>query len=109
MNPTFAEPDPQRLGEELHRAMQLAPSTYSRFHADRITPKLILAGHQPELFHPGVWLKNFVLDHSLNLQNSLAINLIIDNDVARTAQFEFPAAISDVAQIVKSSPRRAAR
>ena len=25
------------------------------------TTPLILAGHQPELFHPGVWLKNFAL------------------------------------------------
>src|SRR5687768_4259463 len=27
-------------------------------------PSLVLAGHQPELFHPGVWLKNFML-HSV--------------------------------------------
>jgi hypothetical protein len=23
---------------------------------------LIVGGHQPELFHPGVWLKNFALN-----------------------------------------------
>ena len=30
--------------------------------ADWIARPLIVGGHQPELFHPGVWLKNSVLD-----------------------------------------------
>ena len=30
--------------------------------ADWISRPLIAGGHQPELFHPGVWLKNAVLD-----------------------------------------------
>src|SRR5207302_2018418 len=29
---------------------------------DGPTDSLLLAGHQPELFHPGVWVKNFALN-----------------------------------------------
>ena len=49
-------------------------------------PRLIfLSGHQPEMFHPGVWFKNFLL-HRLSLKaggadrSAQSINLIIDND-----------------------------
>src|SRR5437763_227305 len=28
---------------------------------NEVQQPLILAGHQPELFHPGVWFKNFVV------------------------------------------------
>jgi len=30
---------------------------------DRAFDVLVVAGHQPSLFHPGVWIKNFALDH----------------------------------------------
>ena len=47
--------------------------------------KNILAGHQPTLFHPGVWLKNFVLR-----QAQPGINLVVDNDVAGDASIRIP-------------------
>ena len=25
-------------------------------------PRIVVTGHQPELFHPGVWAKNFAID-----------------------------------------------
>ncbi len=46
-------------------------------------PFIVLAGHQPELFHPGVWLKNFVLHRIGQLPNTVAINLVVDNDLAQ--------------------------
>ena len=46
------------------------------------SPELIfLAGHQPELFHPGVWLKSFALDGLAARHGATAINLTIDTDV----------------------------
>lgn len=47
----------------------------------------IVAGHQPTLFHPGVWLKNFVLDRT----KIAGINLVIDNDIAGDASIRIPA------------------
>jgi hypothetical protein len=41
---------------------------------------LVLTGHQPELFHPGVWLKNFVAARIGSACNGVTINLLIDND-----------------------------
>ena len=52
--------------------------------------KLIVSGHQPELFHPGVWLKNFVLSRCGQSPDTLAINLIVDNDVARHTSIKVP-------------------
>lgn len=41
---------------------------------------LILAGHQPRLFHPGVWFKNFALDAVARRVGGTAVNLIVDSD-----------------------------
>jgi hypothetical protein len=52
---------------------------------------LLMSGHQPELFHPGVWVKNFAL-HRLALTHGAApLNLIVDNDTAKTTLLRVPA------------------
>ena len=43
---------------------------------------IFLAGHQPQMFHPGVWLKNFALGRLAEKHAATAVNLIIDSDVA---------------------------
>ena len=45
--------------------------------------KVFLAGHQPQLFHPGVWLKNFALGTLATQQGAVAINLLIDTDTLK--------------------------
>jgi hypothetical protein len=45
---------------------------------------LFLAGHQPDLFHPGVWIKNFALNGLAKAHNATALNLIVDSDAAKT-------------------------
>ena len=40
-----------------------------------------LAGHQPRMFHPGVWLKNFVLSDLAHRHGAIAVNLVVDSDV----------------------------
>ena len=47
------------------------------------SPPLILAGHQPELFHPGVWIKNFAIARVARQQGAAALNIIIDSDTAK--------------------------
>ncbi len=54
--------------------------------AEWIAQPIVMGGHQPELFHPGVWLKNFVLDAYARQLGGTAINLVIDTDrCARTS------------------------
>lgn len=50
----------------------------------------ILTGHQPELFHPGVWFKNFLLSQISNRTHGTPINLIIDNDVFKRTSIAVP-------------------
>jgi len=52
--------------------------------------RLLLAGHQPELFHPGVWVKNFALSR-VALQHGLApLNLVVDNDTVKGTAIRIP-------------------
>ncbi len=52
---------------------------------------VILAGHQPQLFHPGVWFKNFALSALARQSGGQAINLLIDNDILRNPSIRVPA------------------
>ncbi len=52
---------------------------------------LFVAGHQPELFHPGVWVKNFALYGLAQTHNAAALNLVVDNDTIKTTALRLPA------------------
>ncbi|HIA62145.1 MAG TPA: hypothetical protein EYN93_04505 [Planctomycetaceae bacterium] len=54
------------------------------------TTSIVLTGHQPTLFHAGVWFKNFCLDHIAKHTQSLAINLIIDHDLVKSTSIKVP-------------------
>lgn len=70
---------------------------YTQNYRDAEVPadvqRLYLAGHQPELFHPGVWFKNFVLGHLASRDGAVAVNLIVDNDLAKSTAIRSPALI----------------
>lgn len=71
----------QELGR--NELYQLAVSYSSRYRnldwTNRRGP-LILAGHQPQLFHPGVWIKNFAAAAIAEQVRGQAFNLVVDND-----------------------------
>lgn len=49
-----------------------------------------VGGHQPELYHPGVWAKNAVV-HELAAQNGgVALNLTVDHDLCSGAAVSVP-------------------
>lgn len=52
---------------------------------------LILSGHQPELFHSGVWFKNFLLSELASQAGGIGINFLVDNDLCRTTSIRVPA------------------
>lgn len=51
---------------------------------------LLLAGHQPELFHPGVWVKNFALHGLARKHAAVPVNLIVDNDTVKSTALRVP-------------------
>ena len=50
-----------------------------------------MAGHQPELFHPGVWVKNFALTGVAGRIGAIPFNLVVDNDAVKSTSIHFPA------------------
>ena len=56
---------------------------------------IFLAGHQPELFHPGVWLKNFALGGLARRHHATAINLVIDSDTTKSLGLRVPGGSPD--------------
>lgn len=47
--------------------------------ADENAP-LIVTGHQPDLYHPGVWVKNFLLQRFADEHSADALDLVVDSD-----------------------------
>lgn len=41
---------------------------------------VIVTGHQPDLYHAGVWIKNFALQRVVNQCRGLGIDLVVDTD-----------------------------
>lgn len=51
---------------------------------------IVLSGHQPELFHPGVWFKNFLLSALGQRTGAVSINFLVDNDNCRNTAIRVP-------------------
>jgi hypothetical protein len=82
---------------------------YSRRYRDVAEPagdeSIVMAGHQPTLFHPGVWFKNFALDQVARISSTpahpvVAVNLVIDNDVASNSAVRIPV-IDDATGLIR--------
>ncbi len=52
---------------------------------------VVMAGHQPELFHPGVWVKNFALQGLARVHGLVPVNLVVDNDTNKSSLLKIPA------------------
>lgn len=51
---------------------------------------LIVTGHQPELFHPGVWVKNFAIAGMAAALGGTGLNLVVDNDLPKSCSIRVP-------------------
>jgi hypothetical protein len=80
-----ARRDVLRAAREYHERFGLATS---RFLDD--PARIVMAGHQPELFHPGVWVKNFALAAVARNSGSQALNIIVDDDIPKSAGIRVP-------------------
>jgi hypothetical protein len=97
-----ARPGPDILGrpwgdlaQAARRAAVAAAREYHRRAGEPIASgddtSLVMAGHQPELFHPGVWVKNFALAGLAAAGGGTAVNLVVDNDTAKSTVLHLPA------------------
>ncbi len=82
------------LREQARRAVLAAARAYLREAGEPVPSAdgvaLLMAGHQPELFHPGVWVKNFALHGLARTHGGVAVNLVVDNDTAKSASLRLP-------------------
>jgi hypothetical protein len=51
---------------------------------------LVVTGHQPELFHAGVWAKNLATAGLARQTSAPALNLIVDNDLLESTGIQVP-------------------
>jgi hypothetical protein len=51
---------------------------------------VIAAGHQPELYHPGVWIKNFAINGLARRFGLAPLNLVVDSDTVKSASIHLP-------------------
>jgi hypothetical protein len=51
---------------------------------------VVASGHQPELFHPGVWVKNFATGALADPRGWASAHLIVDNDLPKSASIRVP-------------------
>ena len=99
----------RNLAQQARAELAAAAWNYTRAYRDAPQPhvtaatRLFVAGHQPQLFHPGVWFKNFVLSTIGQRCDALAINLAIDSDTIKTASLRVPSG-SAAAPVVESVP-----
>ncbi|MCP4591194.1 MAG: hypothetical protein GY842_10640 [bacterium] len=54
----------------------------------------IVAGHQPEFIHPGVWAKHVVIQRLAKAVGGKALNLVVDSDAPRDTALHIPSAQS---------------
>jgi hypothetical protein len=86
--------------EYLHRAGEPVPFAEAN--------SLVLAGHQPDLFHPGVWVKNFALQAFARRHGATPVNLVVDNDTVKATTLAIPAASVPLPPVNRSRPQRLA-
>ncbi|RLT03014.1 MAG: hypothetical protein DWI21_16230, partial [Planctomycetota bacterium] len=60
---------------------------------------LIVSGHQPELFHSGVWAKNFVIDRLAKATGGIGLHLIVDNDAVSSTRIAVPVGSREASRI----------
>jgi hypothetical protein len=90
------------------QVLEAAAAYHARMGLEPVAPDdhpadlpLLVSGHQPELFHPGVWAKNFALAAMAERSGGRTLNLIVDNDVPRSPSIRVPGVTADGALRVR--------
>ncbi len=57
---------------------------------------LVVTGHQPEIYHPGIWIKDFLLQRLSEDTGAAAIDVVVDSDSFDTVEVHSPCLRPDV-------------
>ena len=63
---------------------------------------LVLMGHQPVFFHPGVWIKYFLLSGLCGVNGAVGLHCIVDSDATGPIAAEIPTGREDVARVTRT-------
>jgi hypothetical protein len=110
--PSLLGRDWARLRQDARAAADQAARAYLAGGGEPIpdyaAPSLLVAGHQPELFHPGVWVKNFALHGLARRHGAAPVNLVVDNDTVKTTALHVPVVQVPLPPITAYRPHRLA-
>jgi hypothetical protein len=81
--------DDVRIGGLTLRELRIG-ARQTNFSSSLQSGPLIVTGHQPELFHAGVWVKNFAAAGLAKRVNGHAVHITVDNDAMRSAGLAVP-------------------
>jgi len=104
------EPLPHLRLTARREALAAAEAFCRRFDIEVATPPdpslVIVTGHQPSLFHPGVWIKNFLVDRCVNESVSagrptVGLNLVVDSDGFDSVSLVAPCLGAEVGRCVQ--------
>lgn len=96
-----------RLAQEAREEMLGAARQWTASYRDigdwaqRSSDRVFLAGHQPQMYHPGVWLKNFALSRLAEEHDGVAVNLIVDSDTIRSHALRVPGKTAERPNVVE--------
>ncbi len=81
-----------QLRRESVAAAQDYTTNVLRVSSPSVSPEgpLLVGGHQPELFHAGVWAKNFALAAWARQAGGMPLQLIVDQDVLHESAVRVP-------------------
>ncbi len=51
---------------------------------------IVMTGHQPELYHPGVWVKDFLVERLTRETGALGIDIVVDTDLCEGVRLRVP-------------------
>lgn len=57
---------------------------------DYLEKMWVMTGHQPELYHPGVWAKNFAVSAVARKMGGVGVNLVADTDQLKANSLKVP-------------------
>ncbi|MGZ0174029.1 MAG: hypothetical protein ACKVHE_31355 [Planctomycetales bacterium] len=76
--------------EVIAAASQWTSELLGRTIEVQVAAPLIMTGHQPELFHPGVFAKNIATSQLASRGGGVGLNLVVDNDLMASTRIRVP-------------------
>jgi hypothetical protein len=86
----LGEPFPEFRQKVRRRAIQLAQEYTQLDQVPGDPSQILLTGHQPLFYYPGVWFKNFLLAQLARQEGAVALNISVDSDAFAEVGAEIP-------------------